>query len=223
MIRLCFFTSSFIYPMHIIDLVTKMNNTIIGIAVVAVIIGAVVGIVAYPYAFPTEETTTEWTAQDTTPTRVATLDVTIDNSSFADFTSDVDANGSIATDASKTGNITVYNNDTTDSGTLTITLVNTINGEEGLNNALEIDEFVVKLTVTSGLYTTTKYLQKDGDYTVGFDFGTLEKDSYTTIQVTVEGEACDDDTFLDGKTYNCELYIIQGTSSYDKVDWTVTT
>jgi len=195
-----------------------MNNKVLGMLLLGVIIGSLGMLVAYPYIFPTEEVPTT-TVPTTVPTRVATLDVTIDDANFANFSTAIDANGSVSTETSKSANITIYNNDTTDSGSLVISLVNTINGEEGLPNALEIDDVTVKLTVTSGLYTTTKYLFKDGEYTSGFNFGTIEKDSYTTIKVTVTVDACDDDTFTDGKTYNCEFYIIQGTTSYDKVDF----
>lgn len=201
-----------------------MNAPLAVLVAGVLVLGAVVGVfVGQQYLAPEEEAPTQWQPEEKQPTRVATLDTTIDNSTFADFATAVDSNGSIASDTEKTGTITIYNNDTINSGDLTISLVNTMTGEEGLSDALEIPEVTVKITLTAGTQTVTKYLYKDGSYNDAYDFGTLNKNAYTSVDVTVVGESCDDDTFLDGKTYNCNLYVMQGTSYYEEVGWTFLT
>ena len=152
------------------------------------------------------------------PTRLPSLDVVIADEDFANFSTDIDANGSVSSDAEKSTNITIYNNDTVDSGTLYLTLYNTQTGEEGLPDALQIDEVIVKITYSSNFQTVTKHLYKDETFKA-IKLGTLESDAYARIEITVEVEECDDDTFLDGKTYNCEFYVLQGSTSYEDIDW----
>lgn len=156
-------------------------------------------------------------------TRIATLDVAINNSAFANFSSVIDANGSVSTETSKSATITIWNNDTEDSQPLKISMYNTINGKEGLPEALQdIEALDIKLTYQSGIATITKYLVKDGEIqTEGVSIGSLESDAYTTLTLTVTVDQCTNE-FVDGASYTCTVYIIQG-NSYDDIDFTFTT
>jgi len=157
------------------------------------------------------------------PTRTATLDLAINNSEFANFSSVIDANGSVSTETSKSATITIWNNDTQDSLPLTISMYNTINGREGLPDALQnIDGLDIKLTYQNGIQTITKYLVKDGEIqTKGVSIGSLEQDAYTTITLTVTVGECTNE-YVDGASYTCTVYVIQG-NSYDDIDFTFTT
>ena len=157
------------------------------------------------------------------PTRIATLDLAINNSEFANFSSVIDANGSVSTETSKSATITIWNNDTQDSLPLTISMYNTINGREGLPEALQnIDGLDIKLTYQNGIQTITKYLVKDGEIqTKGVSIGSLEQDAYTTITLTVTVGECTNE-YVDGASYTCTVYVIQG-NSYDDIDFTFTT
>lgn len=194
-----------------------MNKEFGGILVVAVLLTALVaGGMGYYYRGQTSETPA--VAPSTTPTRVANLDMTIGNANFANFSANIDANGSVATDADKSTNITIYNNDTIDSSNLYLTLYNTQNGEYGLPDALQIKDLTVKVTYSNAFQTITKYLFKDGKFTP-IAIGSLDSNAYAKIQITVHVDQCDDNTFLDGKTYNCEFYVLQGSTAYEYVDW----
>ena len=157
------------------------------------------------------------------PTRTATLDLVINNSEFANFSTVIDANGSVSTETSKSATITIWNNDTQDSLPLTISMYNTINGREGLPEALQnIDGLDIKLTYQNGIQTITKYLVKDGEIqTKGVSIGSLEQDAYTTITLTVTVGECTNE-YVDGASYTCTVYVIQG-NSYDDIDFTFTT
>ena len=157
------------------------------------------------------------------PTRTATLDLAINNSEFANFSSVIDANGSVSSETSKSATITIWNNDTQDSLPLTISMYNTINGREGLPDALQnIDGLDIKLTYQNGIQTITKYLVKDGEIqTKGVSIGSLEQDAYTTITLTVTVGECTNE-YVDGASYTCTVYVIQG-NSYDDIDFTFTT
>jgi len=114
-----------------------MNKEFGGILVVAILLTAViVGGTAYYYWGTGEEAPA--VAPSTTPTRVANLDMVIADENFANFSTNVDANGSVSSDAEKSTNITIYNNDTIDSSNLYLTLYNTQTGEYGLPDALQI-------------------------------------------------------------------------------------
>jgi len=194
-----------------------MNKEFGGILVVTILLTAViVGGTAY-YYWGGEETAPAVTPT-TTPTRVANLDMVIGDSNFANFSTNEDANESVSSDAEKSTNITIYNNDTIDSSNLYLTLYNTQTGEYGLPDALQIDDLTVKITYSNTFQTVTKYLFKDGTFTP-ISIGSLDSDAYATIQITVGVDQCDDDTFLDGKTYNCEFYVLQGSTAYEYVDW----
>ena len=157
------------------------------------------------------------------PTRVATLDLAINNSAFANFSTAIDANGSVSTETSKSATITIWNNDTEDSLPLTISMYNTINGREGLPDALQnIDGLDIKLTYQNGIATVTKYLVRDGEIqTKGVSIGSLEQDAYTTVTLTVTVGECTNE-YVDGASYTCTVYVIQG-NSYDDIDFTFTT
>lgn len=206
----------------------KSKGTLAVVAVAMLIIGGVIGAVAWK-EYGQEEPTTQFVSdEDEGVTRVATLDYTIDDSSFANFSSEVDVNGSVSADADKTANITIYNNDTDDSAPLTMHLVNSINGREGLPTAIQLDDVTVSVAVQTNTFTKTYNLfggsGQEGDFRAnGVDLGVVESNAHGDLEITVTVESCDDNTFNDGETYNCELYFMQGSTSYDEVEWTFTT
>ena len=200
-----------------------MSGKLFAIIVACVLVGAVGGIAIYKwYEAGQEEVTPSWTPTEERPTAVATLDIVQDTTEF-NFTTAIDANGSVSTDTEKTANITIWNNDTRDATNVEISLVNDINGREGLPSALKIDEFEVYLKVSTGYMTKTYYLFRDGDYNDDFDLGTIEKDSNVHIQIGVKVLEADTDTFSDGKSYDMTIYILQGDSAYDIAEFTVLT
>jgi len=200
-----------------------MSGKLFAIIVACVLIGAVVGIAGYKwYEAGQEEIPPSWTPTEGVPTAVATLEVVQDTTEF-NFSTAIDANGSVSTDTEKTANITIWNNDTRDATNVEISLVNSINGREGLPSALKVDEFEVYIKVSTGYMTKTYYLFKDGEYSDGFDLGTIEKDSNVQIQIGVKVLEADTDTFSDGKSYDMTIYILQGDSAYDMAEFTVLT
>lgn len=200
-----------------------MSGKFVAIVMACVLIGAVVGIAGYKWyeQKQIEEQPAWWTPTEQ-PTAVATLDITQDTTVF-NFSTAIDANGSVSTDTEKTANITIWNNDTRDATNVKISLVNSINGREGLPSALKVNEFEVYIKVSTGYLTKTVYLFKDGQYTDGFDLGTIEKNSNVQIQIGVKVLEADVDTFSDGKSYDMTIYILQGDSAYDMAEFTVLT
>jgi len=200
-----------------------MSGKLFAIVVACVLVGAVGGIAIYKwYEAGQAEEAPAWTPTEQLPTAVATLEIVQDTTEF-NFSTAIDANGSVSTDAEKTANITIWNNDTRDATNVKISLVNSINGREGLPSALKVDEFEVYIKVSTGYMTKTYYLFKDGEYSDGFDLGTIEKDSNVQIQIGVKVLEADTDTFSDGKSYDMTIYILQGDSAYDMAEFTVLT
>ena len=189
------------------------------VGVFCLLLGAGIG---YWWVSEKQPVTEEFEVEEQ-PTRVATLDLAINNSAFANFSTVIDANGSVSTETSKSATITIWNNDTEDSLPLIISMYNTINGKEGLPDALQnIDGLDIKLTYQNGIATVTKYLVKDGEIqTKGISIGSLEQDAYTQITLTVTVGECTNE-YVDGASYTCTVYVIQG-NSYDDIDFTFTT
>jgi len=215
----------FIYPSCIYYLVSKMSGKVFAILVAGILVGAVFGIAGYKwYESGQEVETPSWTPTEEVPTHVATLDI-VQNTSELNFTTAIDANGSVASDAEDTALITIWNNDTIDATNVEVSLVNDINGREGLPSALKVDEFEVYVKVSTGYLTKTYYLFRDGEYNSngGLDLGTIETDSNVQITLGVKVLEADTDTFSDGKSYDMTLYILQGDNAYDSVDFTVLT
>jgi len=200
-----------------------MSGKLFAIIVASILIGAVVGIAIYKYTAEKEEVTPAWTPTEEVPTAVATLDI-VQNTTVFNFSTAIDANGSVSTDTEKTATITIWNNDTRDATNVEISLVNDINGREGLPSALK-DEFEVYIKVSTGYMTKTYYLFKDGQYNPngGFELGTIESNSNVQITIGVKVLEADTDTFSDGKSYDMTIYILQGDSAYDMAEFTVLT
>jgi len=192
------------------------------VLVVAVFVALLSVGVTYWWMSERQPVTEEFEVEEE-PTRVATLDLAINNSAFANFSTAIDANGSVSTETSKGATITIWNNDTQDSLPLIISMYNTINGREGLPDALQnIDGLDIKLTYQNGIATVTKYLVRDGEIqTKGISIGSLEQDAYTQITLTVTVGECTNE-YVDGASYTCTVYVIQG-NSYDDIDFTFTT
>jgi len=202
----------------------KMSGKLFAIIVASILIGAVVGIAIYKFTAEKEEVTPAWTPTEEVPTAVATLDI-VQNTTVFNFSTAIDANGSVSTDTEKTATITIWNNDTRDATNVEISLVNDINGREGLPSALKVDEFEVYIKVSTGYMTKTYYLFKDGQYNPngGFELGTIESNSNVQITIGVKVLEADTDTFSDGKSYDMTIYILQGDSAYDMAEFTVLT
>lgn len=201
----------------------KMSGKLVAIISACVMIGAVVGIAGYRWYEGRQVTETpEWIPTEEYPTAVATLEI-VQNTTVFNFTDAIDANGSVSSDAEDTATITIWNNDTRDATNVEISLVNSINGREGLPSALKVDEFEVYIKVSTGYMTKTYYLFKEGQYNNGFDLGTIEKNSNVQITIGVNVLEADVDTFSDDKSYDMTIYILQGDSAYDMAEFTVLT
>ena len=193
------------------------------ISMVCILLGAVIGIAVYDwYSKQETEAPPAWMPAEKVPTHVATLDISQNTTTF-NFSSAIDANGSVSSTTEKTATITIWNNDTIDATNIKISLVNSINGREGLPSALKVDEFEVYIKVSTGYMTKTYYLFKDGKYTKGFNLGTIETNSNVQITIGVKVLEADIDTFSDGKSYDMTIYILQGDTAYDMAEFTVLT
>ena len=82
-------------------------------------------------------------------TKPASITTSIDSSTFADFSSEVAADGSVSADIDKSTNITITNDDDDrTAGNVRITLYNLVNDKQGLDDDLETDN--TQYTVLSG-------------------------------------------------------------------------
>jgi len=137
----------------------------------------------------------------------AEISYTWDNSTY-NFTTAVDANGSVASDTSITHNVTITNDDDTKTiSSPKLLLYNPVTNKEGLSNALEVEAFEVSLVIGS----TTYPLFKDGEY-VSLDNAPTLSDltpgasTTITVQITMEQST---EQFKDATTYTCYLYFYE--------------
>ena len=197
----------------------------------ALIIGAVVGgAFTYWYTAPGEEVTPSVYYQPSAVTeRAADISASLNDTTY-NFTSAVDANGSVATAVTIDKTLTITNNDEKTAKDLMITLYNPVTEKEGLSDYLETTAFKVYV-ISGGMSNAIFY---DGDYitdtttsptTYGYNIGNLAPGGSVTLTVRIVFDTCVDGTFQDGQTYsNQNLYVYQPHSQYaNTVSFTVET
>jgi hypothetical protein len=157
----------------------------------------------------------------TTPTGIpASLDITWDDDEF-DHSATVDADGAVATDTDVFNTLTIENNDDTNTANnVYLMLWNPVSNKDGIDTDLQVEETYVFIEV-GGL---TKALYNNGDFTDGYLIGDLAPGDKVTIEVHITLQEANDDTYIDGETYDCDVYVYQPSINYaDAVDFTVLT
>lgn len=159
--------------------------------------------------------------QTTAGERPASITASISNSTFADASSAVDANGTVSTETSYTTYITIENPDEIDAEDIVITLYNPLTEKGGLHDNIEVDEF--EAYVSSGGKEHAIFYS--GDYIEsGFDFGDIGQGGTGNITVKVTFTEAVAGTFQDGQSYDCYYYVWQSTANYvTPVSFTVQT
>jgi hypothetical protein len=137
------------------------------------------------------------------------------------FSGVVDANGDVATDTEVTANLTIENNAETDASNVWISLYNPVKNKYGLDADLELDDLKVTIAY-GGVSKITLY--KDGEYTSGYEIGTIPAGSEVSITVSIWFMEHDDGDFPYGDTLDNELYVYgAGATSVETCDFTVIT
>ncbi len=138
-----------------------------------------------------------------------------------DHAATVDVDGNVAADTDKSNSITITNDGDTDANSVWISLYNPVKDKYGLDEDLELDDVKVSIAY-GGLSKITLY--KDGEYTDGYEIGTIPAGSEVEIEITFTLLEHDDGDFTDGKTLDCELYIYgAGASAAEECEFTVLT
>lgn len=189
------------------------------IIVAVLFIGAVVGAaVTYFYVQPEEEAAPTWTP---TTVRERAVDITATlNATEFDFSTDVDENGSVSTEATINRTLTITNNDEKTAKDLMITMYNPITQREGLSDYLEVDAFevyVVGTTVSNAIFYNGDYIEDTETIptTYGYNIGNLAPGGTATVTFRIILGTCVDGTFQDGQTYsNQNVYVYQPHSEY---------
>jgi len=196
----------------------KIGTMSIALLVVGVILGFGVGYWYVSEYAPTVVYQTQY-IQAPSPAEIV---YSWDNSTY-NFTTAVDANGSVATDTSITHNVTITNDD--DTKTITgpkLLLYDPTSNKDGLPSGLEVEAFEVDIVVGS----TTYPIYKDGEYISVDNAPTLSDltpgaSTTVTIQITMEQST---EQFKDATTYTCYLYFYEPEyQDAQKITFTVTT
>jgi len=141
--------------------------------------------------------------------RPASLEVSISNNTF-DFSSVVDANGSVSAETTISTYVTIENPDDITAKDIYITLYNPTTGKGGLHDNLEVDE--LEAYVESGGIEYALYY--NGDYTDGFTLGDLASGGKANVTFKITFTEAVAGTFQDGQTYTCYLYVYQKEADY---------
>ena len=193
-----------------------------GIAIALLFVGFILGFgVGYWYVSeyaPTVVYRTQYVQAPSAPEIVYSWD----NSTY-NFTTAVDANGSVATDTSITNNVTITNDD--DTKTISnpkLILYDPTTNKQGLNDALEKEALEVDLVIGSTVYP----IFKDGEYITVDNAPTLSSltpgaSTTITVQITMEQST---EQFKDATTYTCYLYFYEPEyQNAQKITFTLTT
>jgi len=193
-----------------------------GIAIALLFVGFILGFgVGYWYVSeyaPTVVYRTQYVQAPSAPEIVYSWD----NSTY-NFTTAVDANGSVATDTSITNNVTITNDD--DTKTISnpkLILYDPTTNKQGLNDALEKEALEVDLVIGSTVYP----IFKDGEYVSVNNAPTLSSltpgaSTTITVQITMEQST---EQFKDATTYTCYLYFYEPEyQNAQKITFTLTT
>jgi len=155
-------------------------------------------------------------------TKPASMSTSIASSTFADFSSEVAADGSVSAEIDKSTNITITNDDDDrTAGDVNVILYNPVNDKEGLDDDLEVDSTEYTVISGGGAYK----LMHDGEYvTNGFLVGDIPPGGEWTIHQKMTLEIASAGTYEDGQSYACHIYVYQGDADYsDVIDFTVAT
>lgn len=193
-----------------------------GIAIALLFVGFILGFgVGYWYISEYAPTVVYQTQYIQAPSP-AEITYTWDNSTY-NFTTAVDANGSVATDTSITNNVTITNDD--DTKTISnpkLILYDPTTNKQGLNDALEKEALEVDLVIGSTVYP----IFKDGEYITVDNAPTLSSltpgaSTTITVQITMEQST---EQFKDATTYTCYLYFYEPDyQNAQKITFTLTT
>jgi hypothetical protein len=203
-----------------------MKN-ILGVAVLMVIVGGIVGygIGMYNVQTATQSAYSQGMAYQAsvTPTVAgvpASLDVSWDDDEF-DHSATVDADGAVPAEVDVFNTITIENTDETKTATgVYLMLWSPVSQKEGLDDELEVAETYVFVEI-GGL---SKAIYNDEEYGNGYLIGDLAPGDKIEIEVHITLEEADEDTYVDGETYDCSMYVYQPNVPYvDPVDFTVLT
>ena len=151
-----------------------------------------------------------YTAGQAVTERPASIDVTIADSAFANFSTAVDANGSVSTETTKSTYITIENPDDITAENVYITMYNSLTDKGGLHENLEVEELEVYVSA-GGLEHALFY---DGDYTDGYPLGDLTSGGKANVTFKVIFKEAVSGTFQDGQTYSCYVYVYQKDANY---------
>jgi len=151
-----------------------------------------------------------YTAGQAVTTRPASIDVDIVNSAFANFSSVVDANGSVSTETTRSTYITIENPDDITAEDIYITLYNPLTDKGGLHDDLEVEE--LEAYVTSGGIEYALFY--NGEYTDGFTLGDLASGGKANVTFKITLKEAVAGTFQDGQTYTCYVYVYQKNANY---------
>lgn len=198
-----------------------------GTMLVVLVIGALIGAgSAYYYVQPQisdafNQGVAYQQSVDTQSTGVAPDLVCVWDDDEFDHTATVDVDGNVAADTEVANKITITNDGDTDANNVWISLYNPVKDKYGLDEDLELDD--VKVTFAYG--STSKItLYKDGEYTDGYEIGTIPAGSEVEIDFSFWMLEHDDGDFTDGKTLDCEVYIYgAGAASAEECEFTVLT
>jgi len=149
------------------------------------------------------------------------LTVTWDASDVFDHTATVLADGTVAAAVAVTHKLTIVNNGDTDANAVWISLYNPVKDKYGFDSDLETD--YTKAYIDAGAISKIT-LYKEGAYLDGYELGTIPAGSEVSIAFTFEMLKTTHDTFVNGETYDCSLFIYgAGAPSVETLDFTVTT
>lgn len=193
----------------------KMAATLI---VGALLIGVALGAVGAYWYFAPEEVVPP-TYVPTERERAVDISASLNTTTF-NFTTDVDANGSVGTAATIDKTLTITNNDEKTARDLMIALYNPVTEREGLSDYLEVEAFeayIVGTTVSNAIYYGAGYIEDTttSPITYGYNIGNLAPGGTATITFRITLDTCVDGTFQDGQTYSAQrLYVYQPHGDY---------
>lgn len=152
----------------------------------------------------------------------ASLSCSLASATFSDFSSNVLADGSVATEIPLYTNLTITNSDDArTAGDVRVTLYNAVTSTEGLDNDLEDTKTEYALTSGGGTYK----LYNEGKYvTAGYTIGDIPAGGEWTLMQTMTLAVASAGTYEDAQSYTCHIYVYQADADYsDVVDFTVAT
>lgn len=193
-----------------------MKHALIAIGIAMFLVGGVVG-VGGAWWYRQSEVDSAWNSGYNTGVDVAGVTVRTPasltcglNTTSLDHSSTVAAAGGVTTTTALVRTLWVNNTGETTATGLRLLLKNPVTDKEGLDNELETSDLDIYVTTSSGVNAR---LYREGAYTSGVEIPDLGAEDTVSFTIYFEMETATDGTFVDGQTYDCELYISQGTTS----------